>query len=469
METDAADLFCRIFDEFESPRLDPYEVDEWMTDQQVIDISSLTEAQVVETGTLDGDEVGANIEMAAEDPDRRRFAYLQGIDNALLHAHPHTASHDTAGLVEIAARYAHTGKLSSDAIDGALLPRFSFPADNDDLAVEDLADAMAAVVRVPAEAWQTTSHTKIPTRSDFNRLDRENGIVYGCVPFAEELDEFEWDLRQVGGAAPSYFRTVLIASADVRQRVARVLGLLDRSGAMVGVIPEACLSAELLTLWREAIAGSPLPRESKLRWIFAGTGPLDDGDPPANTGVLLDRYTGEVLMTQDKLAPFVLLEDQIERWGLADYVGTTRVREDIRRGESVMVAESALGRLSILICEDLARTMDVGPPLKSHGLSHLISPVFSDTLRPHHWEHNKAKDYADQVGSQVVVANSRAVGFGKGEETFGTALAHSPHGSELGTTNRCDQVVLLRLSDEVAVLATPVAGRFEDYDETSAG
>jgi predicted amidohydrolase len=464
---DAADLFCLIFDDFEAEQLDPYEVDSWMTDQQVIDISSFTEGQVVETGTLDENEVRSGIEMASDDPDRRRFAYLQGIDNALLHAHPHTGSHDTAGLTAIAVRYAATGKFNTDAVAGALLPRFAFPADDEDLAVERLADAMTAAVRVPSEAWEMTDHTKIATRSDFHRLDRENGIVFGCVPFVEDLDELDWERRRIGEG--DYFRASVIASEEIKERIAKVLALLDRQGAMVGVVPEACLSDQVLEWWRQAITGNRPPRDSRLRWIFVGTGPIGDGEPPANTGLLLDRYTGDVLMTQDKLYPFLLGGEQIEAWGLAAYVGEAKAREDIRRGESVTIAETGLGRLSVLICEDLARTMELGPPLRSHGLSHAIAPVFSNTIQPHHWEHNKAKEYADQVGTQVVVANSRAVGRARGEETFGTALAHSPHGTEFGATSRCDEVVLLRLSDEAAILATPVAGRDEDYDETSAG
>jgi hypothetical protein len=32
MSTDAADLFCEIFDSFEAPTLDPREVNDWLTE-----------------------------------------------------------------------------------------------------------------------------------------------------------------------------------------------------------------------------------------------------------------------------------------------------------------------------------------------------------------------------------------------------------------------------------------------------
>jgi predicted amidohydrolase len=113
--------------------------------------------------------------------------------------------------------------------------------------------------------------------------------------------------------------------------------------------------------------------------------------------------------------------------------------------------ESNLGRLAILICEDLARTMTLGPALRDHGLSLAICPVFSEVLELYHWEHSKAKEYAAQVGTQMLVANSRAVGRAQGHEDFGTALGHSPFSTDLVSTTSPEEVALLRLSDEAAV------------------
>ena len=462
MNIDAADLFCQIFDQFETERLDPHDVDEWMTNPQVMDISSFTEGQVLDTGTLDADEVWSTIENA-EDVDQRRFAYLQGIDNALLHAHPHTASHDSAGLTAIASRYARTGKFSTDAVAGALLPRYAFPAEDDLLTVERLADAMTSVVRVSPAEWAQTDHLVIAGRSDFHRLHRERGVVFGCVPFLEDVNELEWELREAGDG--ELFRSRIVSGPDIRARVASVLASLDESGAMVGVIPEMCLSDQLLEWWQQALAEAPPSRDSNLRWIFVGTGPIGAQDPPTNTGLLLDRLTGDVLMAQNKLFPFHLGREQIANWGLKDLLGENGTREDITQGETVTVAESALGRLCVLICEDLARTMDLGPRLRDHGLSLAVCPVFSDIIQLHHWEHNKAKDYADQVGSQVLVANSRVIGRNRGGGTFGTALAHSPHETELGTTSSCEEVVLFRISDEAAIRLTDTPD-IDDYDQS---
>jgi predicted amidohydrolase len=155
---------------------------------------------------------------------------------------------------------------------------------------------------------------------------------------------------------------------------------------------------------------------------------------------------------QDKIHPFVLNENQIRTWGLVPYLGeVSSSREDITRGQKLAVVESNLGRLAVLICEDLARTMTLGPALRDHGLSLAICFVFSEVLELHHWEHSKAKEYAAQVGTQMLVANSRAVGRAQGHVHFGTALAHSPFSTDLAATGAPDEVALLRLSDEAAV------------------
>lgn len=463
---DAADLFCEIYDEFEAPRLNPREVDDWLTDEQVIDISSSTEGAVLATGSLDRDYVRDAIEIA-EDRDRRRYAYLQGIDNALLHVHPHMGTYDLAGLTAIATRYAVSGRFSTDAAPGALLPRFAVPP-REQMAVESLAGTFAAVVRVPAETWDRLSHTSIPARSDFHRRDRERGILFGCVPFLDRLDDLEWKTSNTDGR--SFLQTRVIPSDEVRERIGRVLRRLDEQGVMVGVLPESCASDQTLEWWREEIVAKRPPRDSRLRWIFAGTGPLDEeSDPPRNSGVLLDRLTGDVLLTQDKMHRFVMDPELISSWGLSEKLGTGYVLEDITAGETLNLAECALGRLVILICEDLSRTMIEGPDLLAHGVSHVLCPVLSDDVEAHHWEHNKAKDYADQIGAQTVVANSRMIGCNQGTVKFGTALAHSPRDRPvIGETEAVDDVVLLRLSDETAINAIARTAGFEDFEQSQA-
>jgi hypothetical protein len=149
----------------------------------------------------------------------------------------------------------------------------------------------------------------IPARTTSPAWRENKGVVFGCVPFLEDLDELHWDTRADSGGL--FFRTSLTSTQEVRDRITVVLSALDASPAMVGVVPELCLTDEILGYWRETILANPVPRDTRLKWIFVGTGAVGGDDPPANRGHLLDRLTGESLVQQDKIHPFVLNEHQI--------------------------------------------------------------------------------------------------------------------------------------------------------------
>jgi hypothetical protein len=56
-----------------------------------------------------------------------------------------------------------------------------------------------------------------------------------------------------------------------------------------------------------------------------------------------------------------------------------------------------------------------GPTLRTHGISHVFSPVLSKETKLHYWEHVKAKKYATEAGYAVVSdVLARASGAGIG-------------------------------------------------------
>jgi predicted amidohydrolase len=195
-------------------------------------------------------------------------------------------------------------------------------------------------------------------------------------------------------------------------------------------------------------------QDSNLRWIFVGTGAFGDKTLPANRGYLLDRLTGQVLVEQDKLFPFTLSEEQLEAWNLSPLLGREPISEAIARGDMISVAESAIGRLVILVCEDLSRLDQLLNPLVEHGVSLAIAPVLSKPTLAHHWEHARAKVYADAAGTSVVIANSLVIASLLDQVEAGTALVHGPGGFACASAGLPDEVVLLRvdISDPIEEL-----------------
>jgi hypothetical protein len=293
LSTDPADLFTQLYDDLdrrmEAP-LQPSVAMEWLTDELVEEVASWIEGSAVIEGQLDPEGISHSIEQV-EDPDepeeaeRRIFAILCGLDRAFAHINPHTATYDQGALRHLAVRYAERGRFNSPATRGALLPRYAFPGR---LVVvpESLSEFFTSVVRVPPPAWAFARHAVIPNRSDFGRLDRQRGLRVGCAPVMSGLDDVDAELSQ-----PESHRLYTIRPRPdrVRHRIVEIIRRLDESGAALGVMPELALANELLQEWRVAAVENPPGRTSRLKWIFAGTGPVGDENPPTNRGVLIDR------------------------------------------------------------------------------------------------------------------------------------------------------------------------------------
>ena len=457
LSTDPADLFTELYDNLDGRIAGPLQPDvalAWLTDETSEDVSAWVEG-IAMLGELSATAIRESIEQVddpdePEDAQRRIFAVLRGLDRALAHVNPHTATYDHGALRHLGVRYAHRGRLNSDATPGALVPRFAFPGREGPVA-ESLRELFTSVVRISAPDWDRSAHVVIPNRSDFGRRDRLQGIRVGCSPALASLDDLEIEAAEKGGR---WFFDARPRTEQVAPRFGEILRRLDEAGAAIGVLPELALTSELLGKWQTVIAENPRGRASRLKWLFLGSGASDSCDPPANRGVLVDRRSGEILLEQDKLFPFALTSQQIADWGLEGLLGEGPCAERITRGEKLTVAECGLGRLAVFICEDLARITEIGGVVLAQGVSFALAPVFSAEVLEHFWEHAHAKDYANQVGTQVVVANSLVVPRAAGASgPTGTALAHAPTGWARGETENATDVCVFTLSVEAAVPA----------------
>lgn len=126
--------------------------------------------------------------------------------------------------------------------------------------------------------------------------------------------------------------------------------------------------------------------------------------------MLIHRQTGDAILTQDKRDRFNLRPDHVAAYQLRHRLPDDEVYvEDILPGGQLSVCESAVGRLCVLVCEDLDRLVQDGELLRSVGVSLVLVPIFSQEIIEGNWETSKASDLARQVGSTVVVANSLAI------------------------------------------------------------
>lgn len=432
---DCADLFCELFDAV-APVQFAQAAESWLADAPL-----MRSAAEVERAALEGTLNDERLRGCLERPDLA-FAALLGLDGALAHVNPLLAGGaPPPALAEIALRYAETSRLDSGARTGALLPRFAHPGRRGQLP-EDLADAFGAVIRVGAPHWDACSHAMLPAPARLGRSEREGGLRVATTPMIREPEELHWEVDERSGIR--FYRIHPVDSANTARRVNRVIDGWVRGGAAVGLAPELCLSPRLLERWQEALrerAGAP----GTLRLVVAGSGNVEGATPPANTAVLLDARTGEVLVTQRKIHPFNFSEQDLELWGLGERLAAP-VDEDLNRGERICVVEAGGVRLAILVCEDLARLHAFSSALHAHGVSLILVPVFARPTKDRRWERAKAEIYSDATGSTVVVANSLVIAaILQVPGPVGTAIAVTPGQAAVGHAAEPDDVVVFAL------------------------
>jgi predicted amidohydrolase len=439
---DPADAFCTLYDLVDQPET-LRRIETWRAEPGF--------SQLVETVALEARSDGRVSWPLAGDLGRRWpeakliTARLLGIDAALAEVHPSRGDPFSLcdGLLHVAERYRSTGSLSSSEAQGALLPRFTEPHGGPP---DRLADLFATVLRVSEQTCRAVRVLLPPdpaAPSAFRSWDPGRGVRIACAGLISEADELRWRACRRGDH--DHFAVEVQSSAALRTRVEQILERIDRAGAQIAVLPESTLSPELLEIWVQAIrrrAGS------ELRLLLPGTGNLAGTDPPSNTAVLLDGQTGDEILRVQKRNRFRLEANQRAGYGLGDK-NAGAISEDLDAGEDgpLTVLDLPIGRLAILICEDLAATERYLGPLAEVGASLILSPVLS---RPpggdYRWEQRRAESYATRPGGTVVISNSLALALRLGSPLpASTSQVVSRYGAQLAQTRTGEDLSVFEL------------------------
>lgn len=395
---DAADAFCVLYDGLRADAPDARAVSAVWANRPAIE--ELSNAIYLERGVPDG-----TLELSTQ---RGRLRGLFALDILLQQAVRDLAtSGSTAVLPTIAIRLVRTGRLDSGdpAVGGALLAR---RAQRNRPGPPDYIDeALTSVVRVGQPSWGLLDHVLVRSAADLDPRLRIDSLRVGTLPFTHKLAEFQID--ETSASAGIGYRVAPGARLPA-ERVRAAVVELSSSNVAVGLLPEAVLGSELLGDWRAACQAEGRG-PSGLRWIMAGTGPVDDDrDPPCNTAVLIDARTGEDIARQDKRSRFTLTNDVIDLYGLRPWLPSAGDHEeDIDTTTRLTVVESAAGRFVIAICEDLSRVVEDFELIQSVGPTHVLVPMLSRGIREGDWVEQYGGILAEKIGATVVIVNSAAI------------------------------------------------------------
>lgn len=444
---DAADAFAALYDAAPTdPFHDPARVEGWRHHPAFEDLRDR-----VRDAVWSGDSLQSFVDAlsVSDDSERDHLAMLVGIDRAFEDVHAGRVP--ATRLVNHVTRYITEGRFSTKAIGGAVIPRFVRPADEPEgaAAVDGL---LASLIRVPDGAWSANALT--PLDIDLDALELLVGPLAACAPVVGGLAEL--DRSVVTRHGHRSYRISPKDPGDLANRMPVILERLDRSGAVIGVLPELTLTSATVDAWIDLVRRTPRPTNGRLRMVLVGTGHLDRGVPPANTAVLLDRDTGVVLAVQDKIHGFTLEPKQLREWNLDPPLGPDRIDEHMRGGRGLRFLESHAGRIVILVCQDLGEPIAMGPHIRDFGASHILVPVLSRPTSAYRWEHSAARTFIHGVGSTVVVANSLAIGSPAAGKVIGFCLVATPGAFSIGCGSSPTDVVAFEPRDDLVRVTDPI-------------
>nr|VFK27822.1 MAG: Carbon-nitrogen hydrolase [Candidatus Kentron sp. LPFa] len=198
-----------------------------------------------------------------------------------------------------------------------------------------------------------------------------------------------------------------------RQLVERARSILQHAvdeEAHIVVMPEWVVSNAVLTEVEATI--KEIAREPHSIWlVIAGTGLTTEVDSesgiPYAECVVFDGL-GKRLWRQRKLHPWVMSQGKQRDAGIEPAV-ERGLREHFHPGNTVVVAETPIGRCVVLICEDVQQDIPARLILNRLRPRWLFVPILDEPIAVHRWPAERAKELSRNFGATVVVCNSLAL------------------------------------------------------------
>jgi predicted amidohydrolase len=306
-----------------------------------------------------------------------------------------------AGWMAIRRHWLRTGQLNTDQVPGLLVPTrdrpFAWPGPRRSYKHYELSHHFGAFLRWRGEQELKVSIKVVPDLDPRLQREAENGTLIGAViPLISSREDFEFpELQQ-----PNRFEVVIKDPARIAELAKVALREAIEAGAQLIVFPELCLTREA-----QMELGDVVREVSNGRVWLVVTGSAITAERQ-NQSVVFDGQ-GRAVIWHNKLFPYSISTDEQDRYGILS--GFSRRVEDINPNpRELYILETQLGRVAVLICEDLTVPEVFVPIFKSLEVDLLVVPLMDGPQLPERWSGQYGSRYARECQVSVLTATTES-------------------------------------------------------------
>lgn len=358
-------------------------------------------------------------DVPATEPDQRAFVVAQSIDEIFEVLHPrYPGSRLEGGLLEIDRYYRENGRFNKATSHALVLPKAPLRAGRTrrrpGVSSNQLQDRFEHLLcfKDPVPSSHVVSPRKLDSGGDpdVDLIETGGVLRLALIPLAERGDDLILETLEEGEGwldvrPRDEEREQLLAEA-----AESALRAAEDSGVHVALFPELTVSPVAQRAIRETLRD--LARKTggrpSLQLVVAGSGLTEETHPktglPYNESVVFGR-AGQVLWRQRKLNHYLVSTSRLKSYGVR--VGRrSTYREHFHAGQELHVVDGSLGRMVVLVCQDLYESVPGERVMDQLRPDWAFCPVLDAEMEVGRWYHQRALPLAERFGVSTVVVNS---------------------------------------------------------------
>lgn len=230
----------------------------------------------------------------------------------------------------------------------------------------------------------------------------------GVVPLVGDVHDFDWVPVNVD---PPRFRVSLKHPEAIAAKAEVAIAEAGRNQCDIVVFPELCFGHKEQESFGRVIA-RVARRHGGYPWLVVAGSAYTPSDASGlafyNRAIVFDGH-GRELLRYNKLFPYEFSMEEEERYGLAPLLGATaRIEDIITSPRWLGILQTAIGRIAVLICEDIWNLTHFLPIVQDLAVDWLLVPVLDGIQHDARWTARNAGMYAEH-GTSVVIASSTSL------------------------------------------------------------